>query len=91
MPRPLSAPLPIEDLQHLEEAIQGATALASRLCLEATSEEEKAEKLINHADLTLLFSKVESISSSWSDLMRASRAIKKFNMNDVSNETCRFG
>lgn len=70
LPRPASAPLPLEDLQGMAEEIQSALSFASRLCFDDEGEEE--DKFVAREDVRLLYAKLGCISSNWQQLMRAS-------------------
>lgn len=79
--RPLSALLPVEDLQHMTEEIQGAITYASRLCF---NEEDDKDAPISRSDVQVLYAKMESISSNWHQLIRTSEAFRKLPLSDVS-------
>lgn len=84
MPRPMSAPLPVEDLQHMTEEIQSSLSYASRLCFSDGDEEESKEaRIISLEDVQLLYAKIEGISSNWQQLMQSSEAFRKLPMSDV--------
>lgn len=83
MPRPVSTPLPMEDLQTLSDEIQSALSFASKLCFD--EDENSPGKPLDREDMQVLYAKMLAVSSNWQQLVQKSEATKLFPITGVSS------